>query len=295
MRSSIKYFILLYYFFVTTSTLPVKEKVKIKYPSAKYGSLKEKNLKDKKLIAAAIDRWKPEYGNVWELSGLHEGDIMLSENSLRNIMTNESKKWSDGIVPYLIEEDAFEEDEVKKIKSALDDFHRKTCIRFRPYKEGDAHFITVKSDDPGCWSYVGKHDEGQVVNLQPPNCLKHGTIIHELMHALGFYHQQSAADRDDWIDVVWKNIRADRQHNFNKYDKASVTDYGVAYDYESVMHYSATAFSKNGKKTIIPKVGNVTLGQREGFSAKDVKKINLMYKAQCENREKKRYRDVAVE
>lgn len=85
---------------------------------------------------------------------------------------------------------------------------------------------------------------------------KKGVIIHELLHAVGFYHQQSASDRDDYIIIYWDNIRRGREHNFNKYDESKVTNYGVSYDYESVMHYSAKAFSKNGNHTIEPIVSN---------------------------------------
>ena len=132
-------------------------------------------------------------------------------------------------------------------------------MRFRPYEKSDKNYIIIKGDSSGCWSYVGKHNEGQVVNFQNPGCLHHGTIIHEFMHALGFYHQQSASDRDEWVTVVWENIKPGREYNFDKYDKKTISDYGVPYDYNSVMHYSATAFSKNGEKTIVPKVKKVSV------------------------------------
>jgi hypothetical protein len=49
----------------------------------------------------------------------------------------------------------------------------------------------------------------------------------------------------------------------------------------SVLHYSQTAFSKNGQPTIQAKTAtNEKMGQREGFSQKDIQKVNKMYKCQ---------------
>ena len=44
------------------------------------------------------------------------------------------------------------------------------------------------------------------------------------------------------------------ENNFNVLPASQITSFGVPYDYGSVMHYSATAFSKNGLNTIEPKV-----------------------------------------
>ena len=42
-------------------------------------------------------------------------------------------------------------------------------------------------------------------------------------------------------------------YNFKKKVKGTeVIDYGVPYDYASIMHYPWTAFSKNGEKTMVP-------------------------------------------
>lgn len=93
------------------------------------------------------------------------------------------------------------------ITKAFEEYHKKTCVRFRPYKEGDDDFIKIEGKQSGCWSFVGRRGGGQVVNLQNPGCVHHGIIIHELLHALGFYHQQSAYERDDFVRINWENIK----------------------------------------------------------------------------------------
>lgn len=116
-----------------------------------------------------------------------------------------------------------------------------------------------------------------------------GTAIHELMHTLGFLHEQNRYERDDFVKINYENIKPKAKNNFYKSSSYSSNGLGVAYDFTSIMHYSVHAFSKNGNPTITPKkkvVSGVKVGQRKGFSEKDLLKINTMYK--CEARRKKK-------
>nr|CAD7459695.1 unnamed protein product [Timema tahoe] len=123
----------------------------------------------------------------------------------------------------------------------------------------------------------------QDLNLQPgvpgSGCFRHGTIVHEFLHALGFYHEQSSSDRDDYVTIVWANIQAGTENNFAKHSASTVTNYGIGYDYDSVLHYGPFAFSVNGEMTIVPHDPTAVLGQRVAMSEKDVLKLNTMY--QC--------------
>ena len=57
--------------------------------------------------------------------------------------------------------------------------------------------------DPGCWSYVGNvHDHSQSLNLGH-GCMTKRTIQHEFLHALGFFHEHTRPDRDDYIKGRW--------------------------------------------------------------------------------------------
>uniref|UniRef100_A0A914RNU2 Peptidase M12A domain-containing protein n=1 Tax=Parascaris equorum TaxID=6256 RepID=A0A914RNU2_PAREQ len=66
------------------------------------------------------------------------------------------------------------------------------------------------------------------------------------------------ADRDDYVTILWENIQdglsvASQPDQFAKYSLRIIDHLGAQYDYSSIMHYSATAFSKNGRNTIEPK------------------------------------------
>ena len=68
------------------------------------------------------------------------------------------------------------------------------------------------------------------------------------------------------------------EHNFNIYSNSVVTDFGVAYDVKSVMHYAEYAFSSNGEKTISAKDGTSPLGNSVGLTDSDRAKLLSMYK-----------------
>lgn len=168
------------------------------------------------------------------------------------------------------------------IDKAFKEYHKNTCIKFMPRRQTDKDFISITSGSTGCWSSVGKIGGKQVVNLQSPDCTTlFGTVLHELLHAVGFFHEQNREERDGFVYIRTENIETDKRRNFEKVKTGEAIGYGVAYDYGSVMHYSSVAFSINGKNTIDAKFKTLdVMGQRQGFSKKDIEKINLMYKCQ---------------
>lgn len=111
-------------------------------------------------------------------------------------------------------------------------------------------------------------------------CVHVGIVIHEFMHAAGFWHEQSRMDRDKYIRVHESNIIRGMESNFQKMTPSQMDMMGTPYDPCSVMHYGKTAFSYNRKPTIttLDPALDRCIGQRKGFSDIDFRKVNEIYK-----------------
>jgi hypothetical protein len=71
-----------------------------------------------------------------------------------------------------------------------------------------------------------------------------------------------------------------RERNFEIASPRLVTTQDLPYDISSVMHYSAYAFSRNRRPTIIPvdpSIALSALGQRQGMTSLDVQHVHRLY------------------
>ncbi|CAG0909531.1 unnamed protein product [Cyprideis torosa] len=97
------------------------------------------------------------------------------------------------------------------------------------------------------------------------------------MHAIGFFHEQSRPDRDDFVTIHWNEINSNSRHNFNKMNINHWNNLGSPYDWRSVMHYQGNAFAIGRRPTMTSKPPGITLGQRNGFTEQDMVQINKLY------------------
>lgn len=150
-----------------------------------------------------------------------------------------------------------------------------SCIRFKPRKYAKDYLNIF----PGkyCKSHLGRTGGPQPLSLNSRVCFEKGIIIHELLHALGYIHMHNRPDRDKYVKIMWKNIAPQWFSEFDKVNPSNFNHLGTPYDYQSIMHYGATAFTKNGGITILTKNGE-EIGQRFGLSKGDIRRINNKYK-----------------
>uniref|UniRef100_A0A672QW28 Metalloendopeptidase n=1 Tax=Sinocyclocheilus grahami TaxID=75366 RepID=A0A672QW28_SINGR len=126
-----------------------------------------------------------------------------------------------------------------------------------------------------CYSYVGRQGYSQTVSLDRNGCLYHSTVQHELLHALGFNHEQTTSKSSGRTSLMVHYMKC----NFNK---INTLNQGTPYDYSSVMQYERYAFSKNGLPTMIPiPNNNAALGTSTEMSQNDIIRINRLYQC-CE-------------
>lgn len=149
--------------------------------------------------------------------------------------------WPDGNVYYQIEGfDADDENDqytLRMIRLAMQEWSSAGNVRFIESAEaGDYVCRIIKSDSNS--STVG-YRKNPLIYLKSNASQRQAT--HEIGHLLGFTHEHQRPDRDEYITVLWNNIRPEAAGQYALLDTSlyDVSDY--AYDYRSVMHYATSS------------------------------------------------------
>lgn len=147
------------------------------------------------------------------------------------------------------------------------------CVQCIP-RSNETDYTEIINDSNNCYSDVGRTGGKQIISLTEECCADSNTIRHEFMHALGFFHEHTHYDRNEWIITEYNNLENFQKEDFDVHNTSFTTTFGTRYDdYASVMHYPPVI---DGKRVMRPKYPGITIKEEE-LSKTDTYKIQRHY------------------
>lgn len=215
---------------------------------------------------------------IHEGQAIYQDDIVLGPavkpSGQRNSSFFIGNLWPGGLIPYEIDP-AFPATTLAQLQQAISTWNAYgTPIRLQP-RAGEtdyARFTRSPLSTGVCSSAVGRRGGGQPVTLED-GCTA-PTIIHEIGHTVGMWHEQSRIDRNLHVTVLHENIAKIYASNY------SIESFGQdlgGYEYGSSMHYRPFSFSLEGKLAIESVPPGIPMGETSGMNAGDLDAVTRKY------------------
>ncbi|CAJ1370133.1 unnamed protein product [Effrenium voratum] len=200
--------------------------------------------------------------------------------------------WTDAVVQYCFDP-YIDPTSLQNTKTAMSLIQRAVPgILFRLVKAGtgacqETPSVHITSDKPGCYADIGMNTWTGSSQMNLQSLCSAGVAVHELLHVLGMAHEQARPDRDQYVTVVWENIRQGMKPQF---DIQSNADTARPYDPSSIMHYGQYEFSGTGRPTLVLSskgrslLASGMIGQRQAMSQTDVAQLRDHYNCKPDSR-----------
>lgn len=200
---------------------------------------------------------------------------MNSVNSRSAIMKSIDYYWQNKVIPYTISS-GFTQYQINTINNAITTLESAVQLDFQQISTISYPCIIFTPHDTQNASPYGKQTNGNIVKLIPGGFNK-ATVMHEVMHSLGFFHEQSRTDRDNYVIIYEENIKAGKEGNFEKFNDLGYLGYNWRdFDYNSIMIYNSHDFSKNTNPTMTKLDGSL-ISQGTVLSSGDIAGLNFIY------------------
>ncbi|MGJ5813754.1 M12 family metallopeptidase [Paludibaculum fermentans] len=150
-------------------------------------------------------------------------------------------------------------------------------IQFVPRAaEADYVAIDLNSADHSrsCFATLGR--TGGQQDLQGSIDCDVATLLHEMGHSIGLYHEHQRPDFSSFITFNQANL--DIPLLFGNFGAQTLNARNVGlYDYASIMHYGAAGFSKNNQMVLETIPAGMPIGEATTFSAGDIDTVKRIY------------------
>lgn len=200
-------------------------------------------------------------------------ELMQLERDGASLHLAKPQFWKDGIVPYTLH-NSLRPEQKNAITSVMQLLSATSNLKFIE-ATGETDHLLFRSGGQHCYSFVGRVGGAQDVVLGP-DC-KEPQILHEVMHSLGFYHEQSRIDRDEFIMIMWENIEEQFHEQFKKIPPLHYSIDSIDFDLASIMMYPPQAFSRSPSEPSILTINGEFYRPKQTLSAGDILKIESIY------------------
>ena len=183
-------------------------------------------------------------------------------------------KWEDGIIPYYLKGE-FSNQDILNIEEAMHNWENVCGVKFTKVSPRSSAYCIIRVTAYVWESSIGENNS-QCRMLFGSSMSEVSIITHELGHCIGLVHEHQRPDRDLYVIINWANILSGKDYNFEIINNPLYIEEDFSYDYNSIMHYSPYAFSKNGNPTIESTDGSI-IDPSEAITALDAEHAKAIY------------------
>tara|TARA_R110002072_G_scaffold534_5_gene3786 strand:- start:40735 stop:41733 length:999 start_codon:yes stop_codon:yes gene_type:complete len=219
-----------------------------------------------------------------------QGDLIVGDvknldqyqNGTKPLLLPMPRKWPNNRVPFSFSNSSSREIDMtaaasikERVLEAVNAINDLTNVKFVEKTDNDQDYVEIQYVEGRCVSNVGYLGGKQKIGLGS-GCT-YVKIIHELMHTLGFFHEQNRPSSREHIQVLWENIDETNWIQFKVIPKQLISELEIPFSFETVMLYPSTSFSKFDGDFSIVKSDGSEIQMNEFPNKIDIERINKLY------------------